>query len=128
MDRRAEGAEHPASVSVGGSFAVGVVLRGRTGDRRESGADAADRRAVPADAVLRGAEDSTLAVAAGRQGESEAGAAAHAADGTGSDLPETAAVPAGARTPDLSLPTARAEDRSAQPGVGHRHQCAAVSS
>src|ERR1700680_5093103 len=116
MDRRAEGAEHPASVSVGRSFAVGVVLRGRTRDRRESGSDAADRRAVHANAVLRGAEDSALAVAAGRQGESEAGAAANAADGAGSDLPETAAVPAGGRTPDTSLPRGGAENRSAPPG------------
>src|SRR5713101_2838743 len=121
MDRRGEGAEHPASVSVGRSFAVGVVLPGGTGERRESGPDAADRRAVHADAVLRGAEDGALAAAARRYGESEAGATADAADGTGSDLSQAAAVPAGAWPPDLSLPAARAEDRSTQPGVGERH-------
>ena len=66
-------------------------------------ADATDRRAVPAGAVLRLAEDDPVARAARVRGEPQAGAAVDAGDGHRGDLPQASHQPAGSRTQDLPV-------------------------
>ena len=122
MDRTGGRRSEPgAAMPADGGLAIGAVLQTGGRERREHGADAFAGRAVHAHALLWGASYDVLADAARLRGESEAGAAIAAADGTGGDLPQTAAVGARARTPDLPLPTAGFEDRSTEPGVGQRH-------
>ena len=108
--------EHRPAVRAAGPGAVDVLLPAGGRDGREPGADEADRRAVFGDAVLRQpqAGDRT-----GRQ--SQACAAADAADGLGGDLSEAAHHAAGRRTQDLPVFTAECGDHAAQPGVGQRH-------
>src|SRR4051794_10090545 len=62
------------------------------GDRvgGEPSADAADRRAVPQDPVLRQPEDDGVPGALRRDGQSEAGSEAHGVDGTGGVAPQAA--------------------------------------
>jgi len=122
MDRTGGRRSEPgAAMPADGDLAIGAVLQTGGRERREPGADAPAGRAVHAHALLWGAAHGQLAGDARLWGEREAGAAIAAADGTGGDLPQTAAVGARARTPDLPLPTARFEDRSTEPGVGQRH-------
>src|SRR5215470_3060312 len=122
MDRTGgRGSELGAAMPADGDLAIGAVLQSGGRERREPGADAPPGRAVHAHALLWGAAHGQLAGEARLWGERKAGAAVAAADGTGGDLPQTAAVGARARTPDLPLPTARFEDRSTEPGVGQRH-------
>jgi hypothetical protein len=122
MDRTGGRRSEPGpAMRADGDLAIGAVLQSGGRERRELGADAFAGRAVHAHALLWGASHDVLADAARLRGEREAGAAADTADGTRSDLSETAAVGARARTPDLPLPTARFEDRSTEPGVGQRH-------
>src|SRR5688500_8537425 len=103
MDRpQSPRAEHSAAVRAAGSEPLELVpgASGRVGG--EPGLDAADRRAVSADAVLRFAENDDLADAARSRGQSQAGAAADADDGPGSDLPPAqhdAAVPGASDLP-----------------------------
>src|SRR5204862_7951308 len=103
MDRtRTSGDQHSAAVRAAGASPVDLLSGGGRRDGGEPGADATDRRAVPADAVLRFAEDGVLADAARSRGQSQAGAAADANDGVGSDLspPEhDAAVPGASNLP-----------------------------
>src|SRR5215831_14609630 len=113
--------KHGPAMPADGSFAIRVVLHPGGRERGKPRADAPAGRAVHAHALLWGASHDVLAGAARPWGEREAGAAADAADGTGSDLSETAAVGARTRTPDLSLSPAGVEDRSTQPGVGQRY-------
>src|SRR5205814_10131789 len=128
MDGRARrGTELGAAVRADGGFALRAVLPGPGGERGELGADAFAGRAVHAHAVLWGAADELVAGAARLWGEREAGAAADAADGAGSDLSQAAVVSAGRGTPALSLPAEGAGDRAAGPGLGERHHLCAVA-
>src|SRR5512143_1540699 len=87
MDRtQSSGAKHSAAVRAAGAEPIELVSRAGEGVGGEPGADAADRRAVPADAVLRFAEDDGLADATRARGQSQAGPAADADHGLGSDL------------------------------------------
>ena len=86
MDFSAQRTEHTAAVPLDGGFAVGVVLRGGTGDGRELEIDAIARRAIHPDAVLRNPEDGLVARRARTRGEYETGTPADAADGAGSDI------------------------------------------
>src|SRR6516164_8354409 len=95
MDWRVRAIEHTAAVPLDGDFAVGVVLRRRTRDRRESAVDAANRRAVHADTVLRDPEDDPVAVRARVRGQRETDPPVDAANGTGGDLSEAAVVGSG---------------------------------
>jgi transposase InsO family protein len=103
MDFSAPRTEHTAAVPLDGGFAVGMVLRGGTGEGREFEIDAVDRRAIHADAVLRNPEDGLVARRARIRGECETGAPADAADGAGSDISEATAVGSRVRTQDLSV-------------------------
>ena len=121
MDLRTQRAEHSAAVPPDWGFAIGFVLRSGTGVGREPRIDAADGRAVHANAILRGPEYDLVAGRAGPSGKSEAGAAVDAAHGAGGHLCQATAVDSWAWASNLSIPAARAEDRSARPGVEQRH-------
>src|SRR5260370_6564155 len=121
MDLRAQRTEDTAAVPVDGGFAIGVVLRGRTGDGREFEIDAVDRRAIHTDAVLRNPEDGLVARRARIRGQCETGTPADAADGAGSDISEATAVGSRVRTQDLSVSAAQPQDRSAGPRLGQRY-------
>jgi integrase-like protein len=99
----------------------GLPQAGRR-DGGEPRVDAADRRAVSADAVLRQPADG-----AGALGQSQAGAAADASDGTGGDLPATADDARGGRTQDLPVFTAECGGHAAGPGVVERHHVRAAA-
>src|SRR5438045_9374890 len=103
MDRtEPSGAEHPAAMRAAGAEPIEVVSRTSRRVGGEPGLDAADRRAVPADAVLRLAEHGVLADAARLRGQSQAGPASDADDGIGSDLSAAehdAAVPGASDLP-----------------------------
>jgi hypothetical protein len=58
---------------------------------------------------------------AGRQVLPQAGATADAADGARSAWPKAEDQPSLGAAPDLPLPAARPDDRSAKPRVGSRH-------
>ncbi len=120
MDCRAQRTEHKAAVPPDGGFAVGVVLRGGTGDGREFEIDAVDRRAIYTDAVLRNPEDGLVARRARIRGQCETGTPADAADGVGSAISEAAAVGSRVRTQDLSVSAAQPQNRSAGPRLGQR--------
>ncbi len=82
MDRtESSRAEHTAAVRAAGAEPIELVSRANERVGGEPGPDAADRRAVLADAVLRLAEHGVLADAARLRGQSEAGAASDADDG-----------------------------------------------
>ena len=121
MDFRAARTEHSAAVPLDGGFAVGIVLRGGTGNGRESAIDAVDRRAIHTDAVLRDPEDGLVARRARTPGQCKTGTPADAADGAGGDLSEATAVGSRARAQDLSVSAAQSQDRSARPGLGQRY-------
>src|SRR5687768_571281 len=96
--------EHPASVPATGPESFELVPgAGGRGIGRESVADAADRRAVSAGAVLWLSADDDLAAGAGGGGQSQACPAADASDGAGGDLSQAAAVAAGAGGADLPV-------------------------
>src|ERR1700730_8640188 len=115
MDFSAQRTEHTAAVPFDGDFAVGVVLRGGTGDGRELEIDAIDRRAIHPDAVLRNPEDGLVARRARTRCECETGTPADAADGAGSDISEAPAFGPRDRTQDLSVSAGEPQDRSAEP-------------
>src|ERR1700687_1157174 len=121
MDFSAQRTEHTAAVPLDGGFAVGVVLRGETGDGREFEIDAVDRRAIHTDAVLRDPEDGLVARRARIRGECETGTPADAADGAGSDISEAPAFGSRDRTQDLSVSAGQPQDRSARPRLGQRY-------
>jgi hypothetical protein len=121
VDFRAHRTEHPAAVPLDWDFAVRVVLRGGTGDGRELGIDAVDRRAIHTDAILRNPEDGLVAGRARIRGQCETGTSVDAADGVGSDLSEASAVGSRERAPDLSVSAAQPEDRAAGPRVDQRY-------
>ena len=104
MDRTGgRGSELGAAMPADGDLAIGAVLQSGGRERREPGADAPAGRAVHAHALLWGTAHGQLAGEARLWGEREAGAAVAAADGTGGDLPQTAAVGARAEDAGLSL-------------------------
>src|SRR5205814_1134357 len=105
----------------GGAFAVELLLSAGEREPGESCRDAVARRAVHAAAVLRCSTNDSVAGRPGAHRQSQTGTTIVTADGTGSDLSQTALVGPGAGTPDLPVSTARAGDHTAQPGVGHRH-------
>ena len=121
MDFSAQRTEHTAAVPFDGDFAVGVVLRGGTGDGRELEIDAIDRRAIHPDAVLRNPEDGLVARRARTRCECETGTPADAADGAGSDISEAPAFGPRDRTQDLSVSAGQPQDRSAGPRLGQRY-------
>src|SRR5215210_3925056 len=90
-----------SAVRTAGAAAVELVLPPAGRERRESCADAADRRAVSGDAVLRQPSDGGRA---GRQSQTHS--AVDANDGHRSDLPEAAHDLAGGGTQDLPVFTA----------------------
>src|SRR5687767_8134325 len=103
-----------------------LVLPAKRRDDREPGADAADRRAVSGAAVLWFAADDDLAERARARRQSQAGAASDASDGSGSDLPQAAAVSTWRGSSDLPVFTTKCGDSAAQPSVEQRHHlCAA---
>src|ERR1051326_6606021 len=93
---------------------------------REFEADAIDRRAVPAHAVLWFAGDDAMVDSPRLRRESQACAAADAGDGLGGDLPAATNQRACSGTSNLPLFIAESGDRTARPSVerGH-HLCAA---
>ncbi len=122
MDRiKPQETEHRRAVPVVGSVPVGTLLHACWREHREHGVDASVGRAVHTDAVLRRAADDSLAGEARSPGQCETSTSTHTADGTGSDLSQTAVVDAGTGTSDLSVPATGAEDRSPRHGVGHRY-------
>ncbi len=108
--------ERRPAVRVAGPGPLDVLLHAGGRDGREPGLDAADRPGVPGDAVLRQPQ-----AGRGPQGQSQARAAADAADGVGGDLPKAADHAARGGTQDLPLFTAECGSDAAQPGVGQRH-------
>ena len=109
-------AEYAAAVRVAGVASVELVL---STDRRvggESAMDAADRRAIPEDAVLRQPEDGR-----GVRHQPLAGAAFDAVDGIGSDLSEAAPLAERRRASNLPVLAAEFGDCAARPGVVERH-------
>ena len=74
MDFLRQRTEHSAAVRIGWRVAVGTVLRSRSGNGRKSAIDAIVRRAIHADAILRGPEDGLVAGRARLRGQPEAGA------------------------------------------------------
>ena len=103
MDRTgSRPSEHRQAMRADGDLAIRAVLQARGRERGEPRADALAGRAVHARALLWGAPHDVLAGAARLWGEQEAGAAADAADGTGSDLPETAVVGTGSTPTDCA--------------------------
>src|SRR6266576_605606 len=102
MDFGAQRTERTAAVPLDGGFAIGMVLRGRTGDGREFEIDAVARRARI-------------------RGPCETGTPADAADGAGNDISEATAVGSRVRTQDQSVSAAQPQDRSAGPRLGQRY-------
>jgi hypothetical protein len=122
MDRPKQWKAEPYPAMCTGRFvALESLLRTSGRDGRESEVDAPSGRAIHPDAVLWGTEDVLVAYSEGAPSQSEAGAAAFASNGIGSDLREAKIVDAGARPSDLSLSFARIADRAAQSGMGDRH-------
>ena len=105
MDTRRSQTQHSRSMPPDWGFALRVLLRAGAGDRRESGNDETARRAVPAYAVLWGAQHDLVAGAAGLAGESETGETPSQTHGAGSDLREAAIVDSRARSSHLSVLT-----------------------
>ena len=90
-------------------------------ERRQSGADARHRRAVPEDAVLWLAPDGPGAQHATPAAQSQARSTTDATDGPGSRVPQAADHAARRKPQDLPVFIARSEDRASQPGVERRH-------
>src|SRR5271155_500063 len=77
-----------AAVRVGLHQPLGVLLRADWRDAAEPGADAADRRAVPGDAVLWRPSDGAASAAPGLCRRSQTNEPPDGEDGPGGDLPE----------------------------------------
>lgn len=114
-------AESPAvdalsAVRAAGVAAIDGVLPGGRRERGEPRLDAADRRAVSSDAVLRQPADVGLVGS-----QSQARATVDAADGDRGDLPASADDLARGRAQDLPVSAAERGDRAARSGVEHGH-------
>src|SRR5436305_6427092 len=122
MDRyRSQEFERRSAMPTDGNVSRRVLLQGWGGERRKSALDAVARREVHANTILWCSPHGRLAGKTGLHGQCETSTASDAADGSGSDLSETAVVDTGARTSDLSIPAAGTEDRSSGSGLGQRH-------
>src|SRR5438876_10863456 len=108
---RRRAAEHRPAMQTPGLAALDVLPRRDRRVGREPEADAIDRRAVPAHAVLRFARDDAMVDSPRLRRESQARAAAHAHHGFGSDLPAAADERAFARTSNLPVFIAVSDDR-----------------
>ena len=104
-----------AAVPLGVDRPLVVLLRGPRREPAESAPDAADRRAVSGDAVLRLAPDDALAASPGLHGGPQAGATPDATAGPAGGLPAPQDVSAAPGAQDLSLPAARSGDHAAEP-------------
>lgn len=109
------------SVRVVGAAEIKFLLRTCRRERREPSSDAADRRAVPAPAILRVAADDSVAARAGLYSQSQARVEIDAADGTGCNLSETKALTTSAGAADLSVFTQESANNQSQPGVVYGH-------
>ena len=114
-------AEYSPAVRTSGAPSLDAVLSRRWRKRGELEADAADRRAVPANAVLRQPPDDPLADFPEARCEPQAGPTVDAVDGPGGRVPQTEAQPGRRGPQDLPVFVEGFGDISAQPGVGHRH-------
>src|SRR6516225_5619154 len=93
MDRRwTFGIEHRATVPVGGTIALGFVLRTARRERVEPQTDAAVGRAVHENALLRRDQNDRCALEARLHRQSETSPATTTTDGTRSDLSKTEPV------------------------------------
>src|SRR5207248_5372099 len=110
----------PAMPVAGGAPLVSVPQAGG-GRRRGSCYYGADRSALSGPALLWLAPDGGMAGDSRPSRQPQAGAAPHAAVGTGGDLPAPEYEQAGSGAQDLSVPAARARDRAGQSGVVLRH-------
>ena len=110
----------PAMQVAGAAPLVSVPQTGG-GQRRGSYDYGADRSALPGSALLWLTPDGGMAGDPRPSGQPQAGAAPDAAAGTGGDLPAPEYEQAGGGAQDLSLPAARPDHRSAEPGLGGRH-------
>jgi len=105
-----------SAVRAAGVAAIDGVLPGGRRERGEPRLDAADRRAVSGDAVLRQPADGGLIGS-----QSQARATVDAADGDRGDLPASADDLARGRAQDLPVSAAERGDRAARSGVEHGH-------
>src|SRR5437773_822263 len=119
--------EHRAAVRADPLGAFDVVLRAGGRQCRGSEADAVDRRAVHAKAVLRKPADGGRTEGPRLEYQSQASATVDAADGFGSHLSEAAIIGSSSGPSDLSVPVAEREDRTAQSGMEHGHNVRAAS-
>ena len=98
-----------------------ALLRAEGGERRDAGADAADRRAVPEVSVLRRPSDGTSPAPRGRADRPAPGRAADASDGAPGDLSGAAHQRAPPRAPGLPLSAAGLGDRAGEPCLVRRY-------
>src|SRR5215211_3694064 len=118
---RAPAAVDRAAVPVGLDQPIGVLPPPCRRDAAEPGADAADRRAVPGDALVRLAADGAASAAGRLRGRPQAGATADGEDGPDADLPAPTHDGAAPRASGLSLPAAGPGGRAAEPGLVRGH-------
>src|SRR5215213_3953257 len=118
---RAPAAVDRAAVPAGFDQPIGVLPPPRRRDGAEPGADAADRRAVPGDALVRLAADGAASAAGRLRGRPQADATADGEDGPGADPPAPTHDGAAPRASGLSLPAAGPRRRAAEPGLVRRH-------
>src|SRR3989338_5248115 len=100
--------ERQEAVRASGASPIELVLQAEAGGPGRPAADAADRRAIHADAVLRGAQDGRLAAIPGRDCEQETGEASDAQDGLGGHLSEAQLEPGQCAAQEIPLPAQRA--------------------
>src|SRR5947209_6089049 len=94
-----------------------LLSRTGDGDDREPAADAADRRAISQDAVLRQPSDGDRAGQRGRGGQPQANPASDGLDGPGSDPSGASNHGAKPGSQGLSLPAQRSEGRASGSGL-----------
>src|SRR5215472_11297935 len=109
---REPGAADIAAMPVAGGVALFAVPEAGRGQRRGSGDYGADRSAVSGPPLLWVTAHGGVARDPGPPRQSQAGPAADAAAGAGSDLPAPEHQQAGGSAPDLSVLARRARDRA----------------
>src|SRR5208283_3878185 len=112
--------EPPAAMRADRYFTQRVLLRTGAGEPGEPGLDApAGRVASGASSLWKPAIERGVAPRR-PSGQSQAGSAFIAVDGSGNDLSQAQPEPAGRRTSDLSLPLGRAGNQRSGPGLVQR--------